>query len=85
MKINLHVERLVLEGFALTPRQQRLLRETAAAELARLLQEGGLPLPPGGGLDIARLQAPPIHPGAPLDAAALGREIARSLVGGLGR
>jgi hypothetical protein len=85
MKINLHVERLVLEGLELTPRERRLLQETASAELARLLHEGGLAPFPAGGLDISRLQAPSISPGVPRDPVALGEAIARSLYGGLAR
>ena len=84
MRINLHVERLVLEGLALTRREQRLLQETVAVELERLLQEGGF-ASTAGDLTIRRLPVAPVALGTPVDPVALGEAIARSLYGGLAR
>jgi hypothetical protein len=41
MRINLHIERLVLEGFALSGRDGALVEEAVQVELARLLTQGG--------------------------------------------
>jgi hypothetical protein len=85
MRINLHVERLMLEGLALAPPEQRRLQDTVAGELERLLREGGLGSLPDGDLAIRRLPAAPVALGAPVDPVALGEAIARSLYGGLAR
>jgi hypothetical protein len=84
MRINLHVERLVLEGLALTPPEQRLLQAAVTEELERLLQEGGL-ASPAGDLAIRRLPVAQLPLGTPADPVALGEAIARSLYGGLAR
>jgi hypothetical protein len=41
MKINLHIERLVLEGAAIEPGQSHLLQASVASELTRLVAAGG--------------------------------------------
>ncbi|MEH2241034.1 MAG: hypothetical protein V7K30_33435 [Nostoc sp.] len=40
---NIDIERLILEGVAISPRQGRLLQAVVEAELARLLSAEGLP------------------------------------------
>jgi hypothetical protein len=82
--IRLHVERLVLDGVELDPRDAPRLREALQAELGRLLAEGGLhPALAGGGsrraVDAAPLQT---APGQAPDA--LGTDLARSVYAGLG-
>ena len=42
MKINLHIERLVLDGVNIEPGQRHLLQDSVEIELARMLSEGGL-------------------------------------------
>jgi hypothetical protein len=42
MNINLHIERLVLDGIPLGPGQSPLLQAAVEAELTRLLTDGGL-------------------------------------------
>jgi hypothetical protein len=41
MNINLHIERLVLEGLSIEPNQRSMLQEALQAELVRLLSVEG--------------------------------------------
>ena len=43
MNINLQIEKLILEGVDLSPRQRRQLQAAVEAELSRLCTENGLP------------------------------------------
>lgn len=83
--INVHIERVVLDGVSLVPGQEQQVTEALQAELGRLLAEGevspsllasgALPYVSGDSLDLG-------SGGDPDD---LGREIARALHGGLKR
>ncbi len=42
MNINLHIERLVLDGITLSPGESPLLKAAVEAELTRLLMSGGV-------------------------------------------
>lgn len=42
MNFNLHIDRLVLDGIALTPRQQKELQTAVQSELVRLLISKGV-------------------------------------------
>lgn len=42
MNINLHIERLVLDGLSLAPGERPLLKAGVEMELVRLLTDGGL-------------------------------------------
>lgn len=83
MNIELHIERLVLEGIDLTPGRADTLRRTLHTELVRLLQEQGLPT--GIKMAVPRLQAPAINVPHAVAPAELGRRVARSVHGGLSR
>jgi hypothetical protein len=84
VRLRLHIERLVLDGLPLGPGDAERVRAAAQRELARLLASPAL---------SARLRAGgaiPSLPGAPLPATArspaeLGRDVARSVHGGLSR
>jgi hypothetical protein len=81
--IRLHIDELVLDGFA--PLDRAAVGAAVQAELARLLSEQGLP----GGLEFGG-EAPTVDGGAfnlPANARAesIGAEIARSVYGGLGK
>lgn len=82
--ISLHIERLVLEGVALGPGQERLVRAAAEAELARLLGAGGLAAGLRAGGALAGLPAGALRVEAAGGPAELGRQIARSVYGGIG-
>ncbi len=83
MNVELHIERLILHGVA--PGERYRVGAAVERELARLIEESGLPdqLTQGGAR--ARLDAGSfaIDPGMPADA--LGAAIARAVYGGLSR
>jgi len=83
MTINLHIERLVLEGLPLTQRQGPLVRTAIERELVRLLASDGIapglmsgaamPNAPGGAMQFAKEASP----------RQLGTQIAQSVHEGL--
>jgi hypothetical protein len=83
MNIELHIERLVVEGIPIAPAERALLHTAIHAELERLLRAEGLPgdLPRRGA--VARAQAPPVVvPGRP-DTLEMGRRLAVAIHEGL--
>lgn len=84
MNINLHIERLVLDGVLLSPRECPLLKATIEADLTRRLASGGVfsdGLLSGGALSnvrTARIQL--TNDGNP---ASLGEQIAGSVYRGI--
>ncbi|MBX3057993.1 MAG: hypothetical protein KF770_16120 [Anaerolineae bacterium] len=85
MDVNLHIERLVLDGITLSARERAVLGTAVSDELTRLINEGGLP---------ANLPASGIVPSIPAGAiqldndnnpARLGQQIAQAVFGGNGR
>jgi hypothetical protein len=83
MNIELHIERLVLEGIDIPPGQHHLLRESVRAELVRLLQDGRLPGPVPHGGAVASVRAPSVNLPAGLAPAHLGRQLAGAIHRGL--
>jgi hypothetical protein len=83
MKIQLNIERLVLDGIDIPAGQRPLLQAAVEAELARLLSASGLnpSLISGGNLPRLRVQALNYSGNNPTQ---LGRQIARSMYSGLG-
>lgn len=84
MNINLHIERLILDGIPLGPGQSTLLQAAVEAELTRLLASGGLgdALQAGGAyysVRTAGIQLP--NDG---NATRLGEQIAGAVYGGIG-
>lgn len=85
MKINLHIERLILDGLPISPDQKHLVQASVEAELSRMLSEGGLaqelasggavPSVPGGSIKLA--------PGAKPNQ--IGAQVARAVYKGMGR
>lgn len=84
MTIRLHIERLVLDGLALSSRDVAQLGAALEAELLRLILDRGL-APGLAGAALASLAVPAIHPVAGQGADALGRQIAQSLYRGVGQ
>lgn len=82
-RIRLHVDSVVLDGIDLAPRERGRFRAALEGELGRLLAEDGVHPAIAGGGAYPRLRA-----AAPVDAsasaAALGRQVARSVYGGMG-
>ncbi len=83
MNINLHIERLVLEGVNIAPGQRHLLQASVETELARLLTDGGLAPGLAQGSTLPRLSTSGIHITGN-NPAQIGRQIAQSVYGGIG-
>ena len=81
--IELHVEELVLEGFA--PSERHAVADAFERELTRLLAEHGLPSDAGANAESPSVDAGSVRlaPGARPHAA--GAQIARAVYGGLRR
>lgn len=84
MNINLHIERLVLDGVPLAPNQRPALQAAVAAELTRLLEQDGLQNRLSSGafysVPAAGIQLP--HDASP---AQLGKQIAGTVYKGITR
>jgi len=80
--LTLSIERLRLDGPALSSRQARQLQQSIASELSRLQRISPLALQ-GGAMDL--LRAPAVHATPSSDPVRLGIEIARGLHGALAR
>ena len=84
MKIQIHIERLILEGIDVPPGQRPLLQTAVETELATLLRNGDLaPDLQSGGAYRAR-QGRPIHL-QNTHPPTLGRQIAAAVHGGIGK
>ena len=83
MNINLHIERLILDGVELDAGQRRLLHRSVEVELERLLTQGGVAKELAGGGAVPQVSANGIRLAAN-DPARMGREIAQSVYGGFG-
>lgn len=82
MNINLHIERLVVDGLPYTSSEGAALGVALQAELARLLGQGGLaPVAPGGSLP--RLDAGVLTVAPMVTAPSLGRQLAQPILGAL--
>lgn len=84
MNINLHIERLVLDGVNIAPGQRRLLQASVATELTRLLAAGGLAPGLAQGTALSNLPTNGIRITSD-NPAQLGLQIAQSVYGGIGR
>lgn len=85
MNVNLHIERLVLEGIDLGPAERPVLQAALEAELGRLLTEGGVgPALVGGGA-VPSVRADGFVLSGERDSDRLGRQIAGSVYGGVGK
>ena len=81
MRINLHIERLILDGVPLDARNRALLQAAVQEELVRLLTEGDASWQYGGAVPSVRADAIRITPqNTP---AQLGAEIAGSIYGSI--
>jgi hypothetical protein len=85
MNINLHIDRLILDGLPLTRNQGALVQAAVEAELARLLTESGLAssLQAGGALPSVRADAMQLTAGS--TPTQMGQQIAQSVYAGIGK
>jgi len=85
MNVNLHIERLVLEGIAVEPAHRPALQAALQAELGRLLAQGGVSPSLAAGGAMQSLRAGGFQMSAERHPTRLGRQIARAVYGGLAR
>ena len=85
MNINLHIERLVLDGLDTAPGQRHLLRAAVESELVRMLTTGGLANQLTGGGALPGIVSPAIQLNGGNDPTQLGRKIAGAVYGGIGK
>jgi hypothetical protein len=83
--IQVHIERLILDGVAVAPGDGPRLQAAVEGELRRLLAEGGLSPELRGGGALPSLRAGGIQLSAEGDAGDLGHQIAAAVYGGLGQ
>ncbi len=84
MRIELRIDRLVLEGLPLSAAQGALVQRAVEQELARLLAEGGLAQSWGTGAALPVVQAAGITLKPGESPAQVGAQIARSVYSSLG-
>jgi len=85
MNIDVHIERLILDGLPMSQTQGPIVQAAVETELSRLLAERGLAanLQSGSALPSVRVEAiPPINGIAP---GQVGQQIARAVYGGIGK
>ena len=84
MSINLHIERLVLDGLPFEQRQGPHLQVAVEKELARLLTNSGSIALFNTGGTLASVKGSCIQVAEGVDATRLGKEIAAAVHGGVG-
>ena len=84
MNINLHIERLVLDGISLAPNQRHLLQASIEAELTRLLTQDGLDSGLHQGVGVPKISAANLQLNAGTNPTQLGQQIAASVYSGIG-
>ena len=84
MNVNVNIERLILDGISLGPGEGVLVKAAVEGELSRLLRSGSLAssLQSGGALTSVRAES--IQVSAEGHPSRLGKQIARSVYGGIG-
>lgn len=85
MNVNLHIERLILDGVEVAPNQRHLLRAAVEAELGRLINLGGVGGEIGGGGTVPTVAGRSIQLQGNNGPGELGRQIAGAVYGGIGK
>jgi hypothetical protein len=85
VKINIQIERLVLDRLPIEHRHGALLKAAVEAELGHLLATGGLAESLMSGGAVPSLPAPGIQLGSDNNPITLGQQIGRAVSGGLGK
>jgi hypothetical protein len=84
MNINLHIERLILDGLNIGPDQGSFVKAAVETELSRLLSEGGLASGLQSGGALPNIRAGSLELNGNENPSRLGQEIARSIYSGIG-
>lgn len=85
MRINVHIERLVLEGLPLNRAQGPLVQRAVEAELARLFSGSGVAPDLRSAGTIPRAVGSPVQYASEASPRQLGTQIAQSVHAGLGK
>ncbi len=85
MNIDIHIERLLLDGIDATPRQLSVLKSSFESHLAHLLAKEGIGTQLQQIREIKTIYTDPISSAQHSDFFLLGERIARSVHGGLRR
>jgi hypothetical protein len=85
MKINVHIERLVLEGLPLSRAHGPLVQRAVEAELARLLAGNAIANDLRSAATIPRAVGSPVQYASEASPHQLGTQIAQSVHAGLGK
>ena len=85
MNINLHIERLILEGLPLDGSKGVHVQKSVERELTTLLANGELHDALRSGGNLFRMQTSGIHVSKETSPADLGEQIAGAVYGGLGK
>ncbi len=84
MKINVQIERLILDGINVAPHQRPLLQAAVESELARLLAADGLNQELATGVAVPSMGAATMQLPGDANPARLGQEIAQAVYWGIG-
>ena len=85
MNINLHIDRLVLDGLPIEHQDGPLVKAAVEAELVRLLTANGLANSLRAGVAMPSVPAPDIQMSRDRNPTRLGQEIGRAIYGGIGK
>ena len=85
MNINLHIERLILDGLPVESGQGAQVQQAVERELTRLLAVGELQNAWQSGSNVHRMQTAGIQMAQEIQPAHLGEQIAGAVYGGLGK
>jgi len=85
MNINVHIERLILDGLPIEVGQGALVQAAVEAELARLLAEGSIAPGPQSGGALPSIRADAIQLMAQSSPAQMGQQIAQSVHEAIGK
>lgn len=84
MNVNLHIDRLILDGMPVTPHHGRLVQAAVETELARLLADGALAPELAQGMAIPSLPVANIAMNPNGNPTQLGQQIAQAVYTGIG-
>ncbi|MCS6303119.1 MAG: hypothetical protein H8K07_05575 [Nitrospira sp.] len=84
MNVNLHIDRLVLDGLEIAPEQRPVLQAAVESELSRLLTERGLSPSLARGIAVPRMSARDMQITGVNSPTELGQQIAQSVYGDIG-
>jgi hypothetical protein len=79
MAVTLHIDRLVLDGWSLAPRERAAMVTALTSHLERLIATSGWTPRAESGFAVPSLPAPSIDLGRPFDPTSCGAAIAESL------